>query len=202
MQSWSCQYRLSTISWYVSSCKSKELKTFCKPVVVLQCAINKPPPPLWKPVNYTREMVSYVGKHELPKAENWCWFLFFYSLRLFQKFDQFRILVCGGDGSVGWVLSEIDKLDLHKQVQTIQNYICSLMLHNLVLTSTVTVTVFPCLFSNDVKPRPLCCFLAVSDGGAALWDREWPGPGPGLGLHLWCWHTAPCDTRKIRTFSN
>lgn len=37
-------------------------------------------------------------------------------LRLFQKFDQFRILVCGGDGSVGWVLSEIDKLDLHKQV--------------------------------------------------------------------------------------
>lgn len=54
---------------------------------------------------------------------------FFYSLRLFQKFDQFRILVCGGDGSVGWVLSEIDKLDLHKQVQTIQNYIYSLMIH-------------------------------------------------------------------------
>uniref|UniRef100_K1QXV0 diacylglycerol kinase (ATP) n=1 Tax=Magallana gigas TaxID=29159 RepID=K1QXV0_MAGGI len=38
------------------------------------------------------------------------------GLRLFQKFDQFRILVCGGDGSVGWVLSEIDKLDLHKQL--------------------------------------------------------------------------------------
>ncbi|KAF1573764.1 DGKH kinase, partial [Regulus satrapa] len=37
------------------------------------------------------------------------------SLRLFQKFDNFRILVCGGDGSVGWVLSEIDKLSLHKQ---------------------------------------------------------------------------------------
>ncbi|XP_056006350.1 diacylglycerol kinase delta-like isoform X7 [Ostrea edulis] len=39
------------------------------------------------------------------------------GLRLFQRFDQFRILVCGGDGSVGWVLSEIDKLDLHKQCQ-------------------------------------------------------------------------------------
>ncbi|KAJ8004654.1 hypothetical protein DPEC_G00138570 [Dallia pectoralis] len=38
------------------------------------------------------------------------------GLRLFQKFDNFRILVCGGDGSVGWVLSEIDKLNLHKQV--------------------------------------------------------------------------------------
>ncbi|KAJ3592120.1 hypothetical protein NHX12_007249 [Muraenolepis orangiensis] len=44
-------------------------------------------------------------------APCWC------SLRLFQKFDNFRILVCGGDGSVGWVLSEIDKLNLHKQCQ-------------------------------------------------------------------------------------
>uniref|UniRef100_A0A673ZY07 Diacylglycerol kinase n=1 Tax=Salmo trutta TaxID=8032 RepID=A0A673ZY07_SALTR len=39
------------------------------------------------------------------------------GLRLFQKFDTFRILVCGGDGSVGWVLSEIDTLTLHKQCQ-------------------------------------------------------------------------------------
>ncbi|XP_069870226.1 diacylglycerol kinase delta isoform X4 [Dipodomys merriami] len=39
------------------------------------------------------------------------------GLRLFQKFDTFRILVCGGDGSVGWVLSEIDSLNLHKQCQ-------------------------------------------------------------------------------------
>ncbi|XP_075419138.1 diacylglycerol kinase eta isoform X2 [Tenrec ecaudatus] len=37
------------------------------------------------------------------------------GLRLFHKFDNFRILVCGGDGSVGWVLSEIDKLNLIKQ---------------------------------------------------------------------------------------
>ena len=40
----------------------------------------------------------------------------FFRLRLFQKFDLFRILVCGGDGSVGWVLLEIDKMDLHRQV--------------------------------------------------------------------------------------
>lgn len=35
------------------------------------------------------------------------------GLRLFRHFDPFRILVCSGDGSVGWVLSEIDRLDMH-----------------------------------------------------------------------------------------
>ncbi|GFN98161.1 diacylglycerol kinase [Plakobranchus ocellatus] len=39
------------------------------------------------------------------------------GLKLFQRFDSFRILICGGDGSVGWVLAEIDKLDLHRQCQ-------------------------------------------------------------------------------------
>ncbi|XP_035826816.1 diacylglycerol kinase delta [Aplysia californica] len=39
------------------------------------------------------------------------------GLKLFQRFDSFRILICGGDGSVGWVLTEIDKLDLHRQCQ-------------------------------------------------------------------------------------
>lgn len=39
------------------------------------------------------------------------------GLRLFQNFDCFRVLVCGGDGSVGWVLKEIDSLNLHKQCQ-------------------------------------------------------------------------------------
>lgn len=38
---------------------------------------------------------------------------------MFQKFDCFRVLVCGGDGSVGWVLKEIDSLGLHKQVNLI-----------------------------------------------------------------------------------
>jgi len=41
------------------------------------------------------------------------------SLRLFQNFESFRVLVCGGDGSVSWVLNEIDQLGLQKQVHRI-----------------------------------------------------------------------------------
>ncbi|KPI99117.1 Diacylglycerol kinase eta [Papilio xuthus] len=40
------------------------------------------------------------------------------GLRLFRHFAPLRALVCSGDGSVGWVLQEIDKLDMHQQVQT------------------------------------------------------------------------------------
>lgn len=38
------------------------------------------------------------------------------SLQLFQRLDQFRVFVFGGDGSIGWVLSTIDKLHLHSKV--------------------------------------------------------------------------------------
>lgn len=43
------------------------------------------------------------------------------GLRLFRHFDPFRILVCSGDGSVGWVLSEIDKLDMHVSIHIKEN---------------------------------------------------------------------------------
>ncbi|KAL1140317.1 hypothetical protein AAG570_000249, partial [Ranatra chinensis] len=39
------------------------------------------------------------------------------GISLFRHFDPFRILVCSGDGSVGWVLSEIDRLNMSNQCQ-------------------------------------------------------------------------------------
>ena len=35
-----------------------------------------------------------------------------YSLQAYKYLAPLRLLVCGGDGSVGWVLKEIDKLHL------------------------------------------------------------------------------------------
>lgn len=35
---------------------------------------------------------------------------------MFKNFARFRIVVCGGDGSVSWVLSLIDALGLHERV--------------------------------------------------------------------------------------
>lgn len=40
------------------------------------------------------------------------------GLRLFRHFDPFRILVCSGDGSVGWVVSEIDRLGMNVSSQS------------------------------------------------------------------------------------
>ena len=37
-------------------------------------------------------------------------------LQLFQRFEKFRIIVFGGDGSVGWVLSAVDRFNLHSKV--------------------------------------------------------------------------------------
>lgn len=37
---------------------------------------------------------------------------------MFQHFARFRIVVCGGDGSVSWVLSLMDALGLHERVSS------------------------------------------------------------------------------------
>ena len=35
-----------------------------------------------------------------------------YGLRVFRGLAPLRLLICGGDGSVGWVLKEIDNLKM------------------------------------------------------------------------------------------
>ena len=41
---------------------------------------------------------------------------FVFRLSMSKNFEHFRILVCGGDGSVGWVLTEVDKQQLSNKV--------------------------------------------------------------------------------------
>eukprot|EP00753_Platysulcus_tardus_P005803 PLAT13703.1.p1 GENE.PLAT13703.1~~PLAT13703.1.p1 ORF type:complete len:558 (+),score=97.35 PLAT13703.1:120-1676(+) len=37
------------------------------------------------------------------------------ALRLFSQLKRFRVLVCGGDGTVGWVLDALDRLDVGEE---------------------------------------------------------------------------------------
>lgn len=39
-----------------------------------------------------------------------------HRLQLFLRFEKFRVIVFGGDGSIGWVLSAVDKYNLHSRV--------------------------------------------------------------------------------------
>lgn len=43
--------------------------------------------------------------------------LMVHRLVLFKHFHKCSVLVCGGDGSFGWVLATLDRLDMHDQVR-------------------------------------------------------------------------------------
>lgn len=43
------------------------------------------------------------------------------GFHFFERFEKFRVLACGGDGTYGWVLSTIDKLGMHPQVSVSTN---------------------------------------------------------------------------------
>lgn len=52
--------------------------------------------------------------------------------------------MCGGDGSVGWVLSEIDALTLHKQVQDLIYFQERPNVHLCITIKVNFVSVFQC----------------------------------------------------------
>ena len=47
-----------------------------------------------------------------------------FRLQLFQRFEKFRVMVLGGDGSIGWVLSTIDKYNLNSKVGKADHWRC------------------------------------------------------------------------------
>lgn len=101
-------------------------------------------------------------------------------LRLFQKFDLFRILVCGGDGSISWVLGEIDRLTIHRQVCQVS-----------------CVHILPIYFlARSAWPWDL---FPVSDRCATSRNRQWSSQSIGLGCSLWWWCKFACGHWAART---
>ena len=65
-----------------------------------------------------------MGTHILRKFRQWLNPLQVYNLadqnpsivlRQFQDIQRLRILVCGGDGTVGWILGAMDELGIQRQ---------------------------------------------------------------------------------------
>ena len=67
--------------------------------------------------NFIIVTFSVVLNHQaslpLPTSANCCCFSRF-RLELFRKLPNVRVLACGGDGTVGWILSILDRMALAK----------------------------------------------------------------------------------------
>ena len=48
-------------------------------------------------------------------------------VQLFQRFEKFRVIVLGGDGSIGWVMSTLDKYNLHSKVRGAGLYVVNMI---------------------------------------------------------------------------
>lgn len=69
----------------------------------------------------------------------------FSRLSFFDSLDCFRVLVCGGDGTVGWVLGAFDRLGLHNKVM-LEIIIALVMVHfsSLILQTFLSYLVSTC----------------------------------------------------------
>jgi hypothetical protein len=74
----------------------------------------------WKMHCYTHYILSYYTSHDLTTPNfNYSSFvdifynILIFSLEMYKKVPNLQILACGGDGTVGWILSVIDSLGIH-----------------------------------------------------------------------------------------
>ena len=101
-------------------------------------------------------------------------------LRLFRHFDPFRILICSGDGSIGWVLSEIDKL--HMDVSAVPLFFLPFSLFDCTkkwwLGSAHTQHTHTL---NNMDSFFYCCAEAMPDWSPATGHWQWFGTSHRLG---------------------
>ena len=73
-------------------------------------------PSLYLSLNQWNGNIEYWDERFVTWASLLGWNVFIRRLTLFRNLDRFRILICGGDGSIGWVMNEVDQMKMSSQV--------------------------------------------------------------------------------------
>ena len=76
-----------------------------------------------------------------------------HRLVLFKNFHKCSVLVCGGDGSFGWVLATLDRLDMHDQVRACSETVRS--------TAPPCIVLGRCSYANCALPSVSLSFCFI-----------------------------------------
>lgn len=98
----------------------------------------------------------------------------FFRLSFFRNLQNYRILVCGGDGTVGWILDAIGEIVGSSAIKDV----CEL-LHNMVLVKIImTHFSFFLMLSSDkanLLVRPPVAVLPLGTGNDLARCLRWGG---------------------------